>query len=221
MGQVWRPRQDSNLRSRLRRAVLYPLSYGGLAASGLTNTSSLPDVSTLATMPVSRRQFAVLLTVLGTAGCVRQAQPAPFEERTTPPPWDAPRDAVSNLRAAGVPELPLNDTADPHVFTMTLTVAGERIAIPAHVGVDRVRAVQAPVHTHDDSGQVWLEGRGNREVTLAQWFTLWGVRATATAFGPLDRARWQISVDGSPVTSGLDLVLRSVSRRLDVVVVEG
>jgi hypothetical protein len=25
----WCPRQDSNLRSRLRRAVLYPLSYGG------------------------------------------------------------------------------------------------------------------------------------------------------------------------------------------------
>src|SRR3954447_25855937 len=25
----WRPRKDSNLRSRLRRAVLYPLSYGG------------------------------------------------------------------------------------------------------------------------------------------------------------------------------------------------
>ena len=28
----WRPRQDSNLRSRLRRAVLYPLSYGGRAS---------------------------------------------------------------------------------------------------------------------------------------------------------------------------------------------
>src|SRR5690606_33432909 len=27
----WCPRQDSNLRSRLRRAVLYPLSYGGPA----------------------------------------------------------------------------------------------------------------------------------------------------------------------------------------------
>ena len=25
----WRPRQDSNLRTRLRRAALYPLSYGG------------------------------------------------------------------------------------------------------------------------------------------------------------------------------------------------
>ncbi len=29
--QTWRPRQDSNLRSRLRRAVLYPLSYGGMS----------------------------------------------------------------------------------------------------------------------------------------------------------------------------------------------
>ena len=29
-----RPRQDSNLRTRLRRAVLYPLSYGGNAVSG-------------------------------------------------------------------------------------------------------------------------------------------------------------------------------------------
>ena len=29
-GQQWCPRQDSNLRSRLRRAVLYPLSYGGI-----------------------------------------------------------------------------------------------------------------------------------------------------------------------------------------------
>jgi hypothetical protein len=29
----WCPRQDSNLRTRLRRAVLYPLSYGGLTAA--------------------------------------------------------------------------------------------------------------------------------------------------------------------------------------------
>ncbi len=29
--KCWRPRRDSNSRSRLRRAVLYPLSYGGPA----------------------------------------------------------------------------------------------------------------------------------------------------------------------------------------------
>ena len=30
-GHVKRPQQDSNLRSRLRRPMLYPLSYGGYA----------------------------------------------------------------------------------------------------------------------------------------------------------------------------------------------
>ena len=30
-----RPRQDSNLRNRLRRPVLYPLSYGGLQTADL------------------------------------------------------------------------------------------------------------------------------------------------------------------------------------------
>ena len=33
----WCPRQDSNLRSRLRRAVLYPLSYGGRASTTLAH----------------------------------------------------------------------------------------------------------------------------------------------------------------------------------------
>ena len=38
-GQKGRPQQDSNLRSRLRRAVLYPLSYGG--DNGMNDTSSV------------------------------------------------------------------------------------------------------------------------------------------------------------------------------------
>src|SRR4051794_22649929 len=43
-GQRWCPRQDSNLRSRLRRAVLYPLSYGGRTAATLAHpTGGLTD----------------------------------------------------------------------------------------------------------------------------------------------------------------------------------
>src|SRR5260221_14233095 len=30
---LWRPQQDSNLRTRLRRPLLYPLSYGGSDAA--------------------------------------------------------------------------------------------------------------------------------------------------------------------------------------------
>ena len=36
-GHRWCPRQDSNLRTRLRRAVLYPLSYGGLTRTTLAH----------------------------------------------------------------------------------------------------------------------------------------------------------------------------------------
>src|SRR5450759_1572106 len=38
-----RPRQDSNLRSRLRRAVLYPLSYGGQRSGAAWKASKDPD----------------------------------------------------------------------------------------------------------------------------------------------------------------------------------
>ena len=32
------------------------------------------------------------------------------------------------------------------------------------------------MHTHDTSGQVWLEGRHTDAVTLGEFFTVWGVR---------------------------------------------
>ena len=54
---AWCPRQDSNLRPRLRRAVLYPLSYGGLMCpvrhwTNLTNCRvSLPHGQYVTSMP--------------------------------------------------------------------------------------------------------------------------------------------------------------------------
>ena len=39
---AWCPRQDSNLRSRLRRAVLYPLSYGGRSHENAVATPCEP-----------------------------------------------------------------------------------------------------------------------------------------------------------------------------------
>ncbi len=38
-----RPQQDSNLRTRLRRPLLYPLSYGGWHISRPTHHSRRPD----------------------------------------------------------------------------------------------------------------------------------------------------------------------------------
>ena len=52
----------------------------------------------------------------------------------------------------------------------------EPVPVPAYVGIDRVRALQAPVRTYDGSGQIWLEGRETDDITLAQFFAVWGVR---------------------------------------------
>ena len=67
--------------------------------------------------------------------------------------------------------------------------------VPAYVGIDRLRAVQAPVHTHDASGQVWLEGRETDAVTLGQFFTVWGVRFDDRCLGSACGAL-VVTVDG-------------------------
>jgi hypothetical protein len=41
----WRPQQDSNLRSRLRRPLLSPLSYGGCATPKGTSRKPRADTS--------------------------------------------------------------------------------------------------------------------------------------------------------------------------------
>ena len=48
---AWCPRQDSNLRSRLRRAVLYPLSYGGNGVTDYQSRAHAP--SSVTTAPVT------------------------------------------------------------------------------------------------------------------------------------------------------------------------
>jgi hypothetical protein len=125
-----------------------------------------------------------LLALAALTGCVRAAEPAPAVIRTTPPPWDAPRDAVSTIAAAGLTPQPLNSTGGGrHIVTISIDVDGWRVAIPPYVGVDRLRAQQAVVHTHDASNQVWLEGPDIESITLGQFFTVWGVRFDGRCLG--------------------------------------
>jgi hypothetical protein len=119
---------------------------------------------------------AVLMVLFMMAGCVRQAPPAPAVQRSTPPPWSAPRDAVSYMAAAGLEPQPLGSTENSRVIDLRISVDGLPVEVPAYIGIDRVRALQAAVHTHDASGKMWLEGSDTGEITLGQFFTLWGVR---------------------------------------------
>lgn len=93
---------------------------------------------------------------------------------------------------------------DPRV---EVTVDGAPVEVPAHIGVDRLRAVQAPVHTHEAGGEVWLEGEGNRDTTLGQFFTLWGVRFDEDCLGAACGGV-TVLADGERVDDPAALILR-------------
>jgi hypothetical protein len=121
-------------------------------------------------------QAAVVIVMLMLTSCVRQATHTPAIERSTPPPWSAPRDAITYITAAGLEPQPLSSRGNSSVVDLKITVDGVPVEVPAYVGIDRLRALEAPMHTHDASGQIWLEGRGTDTLTLGHFFTVWGVR---------------------------------------------
>jgi hypothetical protein len=161
--------------------------------------------------PAARAAVIIVLVVL--TSCVRQATPAPAEQRTTPPPWNAPRDAVSYITAAGLEAQPISNE-NSRVVELRITVDGGPVEVPANVGIDRVRALQAPAHTHDTSGQVWLEGRETEAVTLGQFFTVWGVRFDDQCLGSACGAVMVI-VDGKASSTPREVRL-AASRIIDM-----
>ena len=163
--------------------------------------------------------MAALLTVLilELAGCVDQPAAAPAEVRTSAPPWDAPRDAISYIEAAGFDPQPLNLVDNQHVVQVQISVDGRPVEIPPYIGIDRLRAVQAPVHTHDGTGAVWLEGKSTAGITLGQFFTVWGVRFGDRCIGGIC-GRLEVKLDGSRIsTDPRETRLASV-RTIDITV---
>lgn len=153
------------------------------------------------------RVIVGLMVSLLLMGCVDRPDPAPATMSTVSPPWSAPRDAISHIRAANLPELTLDSQADPFILSIMVTVDEQDVSLPAFIGVDRLRAVQAPVHTHESGGEVWLEGDGNRDVTLGQFFTLWGVRFDDECLGNACEDL-TVTADGQVIDDPAALVLR-------------
>jgi hypothetical protein len=157
---------------------------------------------------------AVLLVLATVTGCLRQAEPAPAIQRSTPPPWSAPRDAVAYIEAAGLKPQPVSSNQNSGMIDLRITVDGAPVEVPANIGVDRVRALHAAVHTHDTSGRVWLEGQGSDAVTLGQFFTLWGVRFDDRCLGSACGALL-VKVDGVVTTHPREVRLAD-SRTIEI-----
>ncbi|HET6987148.1 MAG TPA: hypothetical protein VFI00_11055 [Kribbella sp.] len=143
---------------------------------------------------------ALLLTSSVIGGCqVGPAPPAAAELRTGAPPWDAPRDAVSYIDKAGFERLPLDFTGpSPYTASIAVTVDGKPVQVPAGIGIDRLRAEQAAIHTHTADGVVWVEAKTSAEKpTLAQFFTLWGIKYDANCLADACKSL-TVTINGKP-----------------------
>jgi hypothetical protein len=143
---------------------------------------------------------AVLSLVPVVSGCqVGPAPPRPAVLRSGPPPWDAPRDAVSYIDKAGFERLPLDFSGPaPYTLKLVVNIDGKSVQLAPDIGVDRRRAEQAAVHTHTSDGTVYVEAKTTAErPTLKQFFELWGVRYDGKCLGDAC-GRVTVLVNGQP-----------------------
>lgn len=128
-----------------------------------------------------------------------------------PPPWDRGGEGLSaRLAAIGLPEL-LTEGAALHIHQhLDVFVEGDRVQVPAGIGIDPEGRFIAPIHTHGSEGIVHIEADEVRPYTLGELFSVWGVRFGDGCLGDdcsSGDAALRVYVDGKSVTAAADVVL--------------
>ncbi|WBP84956.1 hypothetical protein [Kitasatospora cathayae] len=114
------------------------------------------------------------------------AQPRTTAEgRTTPPPWDAPADVAAAVKAAGLPMLGAEGTAEHIHAHLDVYADGRAVTVPALVGIDESAQRISPLHTHDTTGVIHVESPVTAEFSLGQFLTEWQVSTSADHLGGL------------------------------------
>jgi hypothetical protein len=105
---------------------------------------------------------------------------------TGQPPWPLPADPVAGARAAGLSIGPLEGTAKHFHAHLDVIVNGQKVPVPANLGIATSGQQLAELHTHDTTGVLHIEApTTNKRYTLGQLFDEWDVQLTATSIGGL------------------------------------
>lgn len=117
------------------------------------------------------------------------------------PVWPAPKDALRQVRLAGLVPLP-EERVEYHVHDrLYVFVNGQAVTVPAGIGINTQdpgvasfptaagvsiglvgpcqQSCISPLHTHDASGLIHIEAPKRAAFNLGQFFTEWGVRLNA------------------------------------------
>ncbi|MBI5159995.1 MAG: hypothetical protein HY996_01010, partial [Micrococcales bacterium] len=122
------------------------------------------------------------------------------------PPWPAPADTASAVRAAGLSLDPEMGTAMHIHQKLRIVVDGAEVPVAQNIGVDAAGRMSG-LHTHDSTGIVHVESATVRDFTLGQLFQEWRVplgegRIGTFAEGKKD-ARVEAFVNGKKATGSL------------------
>ncbi|MGW4460750.1 hypothetical protein [Micromonospora sp. NPDC004704] len=128
---------------------------------------------------------------------------ATAQGRTDQPPWSAPSDASTQVRAAGLPMLGAEGTVEHIHAHLDVFVDGQPVVVPASLGIDESAGQISPLHTHDTTGVLHIESPVQADFSLGQLFTEWQVSLSADQIGGLhagDGKVLQAYVNGKPAT---------------------
>jgi len=170
------------------------------------------------------------------------AVPPHLEVNAGPAPWPRPDDAIQRVAAAGLPAFK-SEQLFYHVHAhLDVFVDGKAVVVPAGLGIggDKNAKVEvqngqtvsglvggkcsqpciSPLHTHDESGILHVENDKERQITLGQLFTEWGVRFNTDCVGGYcapDKP-YKVFVAGQPFTGDASTIVLKNLEEIAVVI---
>jgi hypothetical protein len=104
--------------------------------------------------------------------------------QTSSAPWGPEIAHLSDrLQILGLPEM----KAESNIFHihqhLDIFIHGQKMSVPADIGINGVQQYFSPVHTHDTTGIIHIESAVMQTFTLGQFFDIWGVRLTNDCMG--------------------------------------
>lgn len=124
----------------------------------------------------------------------------------TAPPWAANNGSSLQLRLREIGLQPLREEGQVvHIHQhLDLYVEGEKVTVPAQIGIDADGGFISDLHTHETDGILHVESPTQRSFTLGQFFAVWGLPLSAGCIGDLceeDDRQLRVWVNGEEVTA--------------------
>ncbi|WP_052434182.1 hypothetical protein [Streptacidiphilus melanogenes] len=97
--------------------------------------------------------------------------------------WVAPANTDAAVKAAGLTMLNAEGTAEHIHIHLDVWANGQKVTVPALVGINEGAQTISPLHTHDTTGVVHIESPVVKDYDLGQFMTEWGVPLNAQQVG--------------------------------------